>query len=361
MSITLASKRYTIAALGSTLDSRYPGGGAAGFTPEAGFTVSGVYADGGAVTITKAATFGTKPNSAKPLYWMNWGGGGSQNGDTTLGRYSMSTFDADAALQASTKLSRSSYALEYPYNGSASGAIGGPFVLDTDGVTGKFYVFTKMRMNFSADEAYAQSTSWNQKLWRVWSGASGFGTNNTVLALGQNDSANSNGKPRITGEYTDVVGTTYVDGAFGIRKDTWVTDEIEFIDSSGVDISDASIHWTRNGIKTSKSNYISKDTAKPDPYRRLFMPQEELTWALTSWRAWFDCVYVDDSLCRVVVSDSSTWNESTANAREIQIPTAWAAGEVSIVMRQGELSSLSGKYLYVINSSGSAIKIGVFL
>lgn len=67
--ITLASKRYTIAALGSTLDSRYPGGGAAGFTPEAGFTVSGTFADGGSVTIAKAAGgFGTKAQAA-PIVW----------------------------------------------------------------------------------------------------------------------------------------------------------------------------------------------------------------------------------------------------------------------------------------------------
>lgn len=66
--ITLASQRYTIAALGSTLDSRYPGGGAGDFTPETGFTVSGVYADGGSVTIAKASGLGTKAQAA-PIVW----------------------------------------------------------------------------------------------------------------------------------------------------------------------------------------------------------------------------------------------------------------------------------------------------
>jgi hypothetical protein len=69
-------------------------------------------------------------------------------------------------------------------------------------------------------------------------------------------------------------------------------------------------------------------------------------------------VYVDDCFCHVVVQDSATYLSATA--REIQIPATWASGSITMTLRAGAFGNLHGKYLFVIDSSGTAHLIGNF-
>lgn len=69
-------------------------------------------------------------------------------------------------------------------------------------------------------------------------------------------------------------------------------------------------------------------------------------------------VYVDDCFCHIVVQDSATYDSATA--REIQIPSSWSTGSITMTLRAGAFGSLSGKYLFVIDSSGAAHYIGNF-
>lgn len=62
-------------------------------------------------------------------------------------------------------------------------------------------------------------------------------------------------------------------------------------------------------------------------------------------------IYVDTSRARVFVGNASTFESSTH--REIQIPTSWSETEVQVTVNLGELTSLSGNYLYVITADGA--------
>lgn len=63
-------------------------------------------------------------------------------------------------------------------------------------------------------------------------------------------------------------------------------------------------------------------------------------------------VYCDDSLCRIVATNSATWGSETDF--QIQIPTAWANNSVSFSAYNCPVSW----YVYVVNSSNSATYVG---
>ena len=65
---------------------------------------------------------------------------------------------------------------------------------------------------------------------------------------------------------------------------------------------------------------------------------------------YWDDVYVDNSWARVEVGDSSTYANCTH--REMQIPSSWSNSSVTVTVNQGSLSSLSGKYLFVVDENG---------
>lgn len=65
----------------------------------------------------------------------------------------------------------------------------------------------------------------------------------------------------------------------------------------------------------------------------------------------YDDIYIDFTQARVEIADTDTWSSRTTS--EIQIPTAWGATEIQVTLNQGGFDSLSGKYLYVIDSSGN--------
>jgi len=66
---------------------------------------------------------------------------------------------------------------------------------------------------------------------------------------------------------------------------------------------------------------------------------------------YLDDFYFDTTQARVEIGNASTWSGCTW--REIQRPTAWSSSSVMIVVNEGGFNSLSGKYLYVVDSSGN--------
>jgi hypothetical protein len=75
----------------------------------------------------------------------------------------------------------------------------------------------------------------------------------------------------------------------------------------------------------------------------------------------FDDVYIDNSFQSVWIGDASTWADCTH--REIQIPTAWADGEITIEVNQGSISNLldGAHWLYVFDSNGNPNPNGCLL
>jgi hypothetical protein len=206
------------------------------------------------------------------------------------------------------------------------------------------------------------NTAYNLKGFRIWAtvtGTDGHDNNFIFAAVGQSPSAH--GVPRLTAEYTGGhVGYVYNVSPIN-PKNTWQTQECFLKQSSGVNVADAQVWMTNGGAATTRYSFVSMDTDNANPYRDLAWHQVQsgVFPVGSGYFLGYDVVYVDDSWCRVMVTSSPTWSE-VSQVAEIQIPTAWAAGSITATLRQGEFTSLSGKYLYVVKSDGTAMKIGRF-
>jgi hypothetical protein len=66
---------------------------------------------------------------------------------------------------------------------------------------------------------------------------------------------------------------------------------------------------------------------------------------------WMDDIYISQTQARVELCKSSTW--AACKNKDIQLPTAWNNSQISVKLNQGGLGSLSGTYLYVVDSSGN--------
>lgn len=66
-----------------------------------------------------------------------------------------------------------------------------------------------------------------------------------------------------------------------------------------------------------------------------------------------DDVYIDRSWARVELGDSAEFANCTH--REVQVPSAWSDGEVTITINQGSFSSLDGLHLFVIDSDRQVV------
>jgi len=73
------------------------------------------------------------------------------------------------------------------------------------------------------------------------------------------------------------------------------------------------------------------------------------------WLYW-DEIYVDKTKARVEIGNSSTW--SGCSHREIQIPSAWSSGSITVTVNQGTFADSSGAYLYVVDSDGNVNSSG---
>jgi hypothetical protein len=72
--------------------------------------------------------------------------------------------------------------------------------------------------------------------------------------------------------------------------------------------------------------------------------------------------YIADTRARVELSDQATWDETVASKREIQITRQvdWTDTSIRTTCNVGAFGAVTGKYLYVVKSDGTAIKIGQF-
>jgi hypothetical protein len=71
-----------------------------------------------------------------------------------------------------------------------------------------------------------------------------------------------------------------------------------------------------------------------------------------AWR-YFDDIYVDHTFSRVMLCNNATYGSATVC--EPQIPSAWAAGEITVTVNLGKLTDDVGAgnpaYLYVFDSN----------
>jgi hypothetical protein len=87
-----------------------------------------------------------------------------------------------------------------------------------------------------------------------------------------------------------------------------------------------------------------------DIFFSAYFADDEGTPKPQMWWYW-DEIYIDSTQARVEVGNASTWSGCTQ--REIQIPSAWSSSSITITSNKGSFGSFSGKYLYVVDSSGN--------
>ncbi len=336
-----------------------------GFNPESGFSVTGDLSDGGAATIT-GTNFGTKPNGAGPwLYWEFGEGSVANNGRGTF----TGSWTTNASILQNTVAPNRSHSLEMVLDGTNKSFNSGLVELATDNTD--MYLFERSRIDSDGVDMFATNTAYNLKEKR-YSALSGDGFNNIITpATGQINRADGN--PRLASENVGE-GTHFfnADGSairnvFGLRKDEWKTDEWQF-HQGDVDVDEGTIKVMRNGVVHTHSpnggaTFVTRTAAAPTLMFRFAYYQHLNIGA--AHKAFSDFLYMDDSFCHIIVSEEATWESATASpelffVREPQIPTAWADTSVSITIREGNHASISGKFLYVIDSAGVAQKIGQF-
>jgi hypothetical protein len=352
---------------------------ASGFTREAGFDISGTFTDGQSVTITDTQSrFGTKIGGGKP--WIYQPMSGSYNPDPT---YSRGTAIAlgDAGFEYMTTFDTSEVC--------PSGGTGVLKSVKDDshgswgvrGISNGFcYVFTHRRYNW---DVFNDAVSSNLKSFRMRTQFGGVTPPNCDIYISL-QSANypracvtNFGYPTLSGGIPQTSRTNLDTAHSTIRQQNWHRFELEFRPSSAYNVADCTlVPWingarpTAGGTSTQTwpngtDGFISHGNGTVDVttvYDDIFFDQISNNLEPAGAAALYGPTLWDDSRCRVIVSDEATWNTSSTvmPVRDFCVPTTWAAGSITFLLRQGVHSTLFGKYLWVVKSDGSALKIGRF-
>ena len=147
--------------------------------------------------------------------------------------------------------------------------------------------------------------------------------------------------------------TTWVNDVYPTADNTWYRMDL-YLKASSLNGSDGSITINRitpgsataaqtiSGLKTHLSGYSWNHV----------IWQNYVGNGMNNGTFWFDDVYIQNgSQARVELGDSSTWSGCTI--REIQYPTSWADGSITVKLNQGRFSSGANAYLYVVDSNGN--------
>ncbi len=323
--------------------------------------VSGPAAHGAIVTITGSG-FGVK-SPARPYYWATFepgeGAGGDQN-PTALGRKTAwdGMWNVELGSVNMPPIQNGNQAIRGDTANSLSTSGAGPGVMARTPITGKQYVFMKRYVEFdqSAICCWNGSLGRNTKIIRYWA-VRGSANQHSFTYQG-NYSDNNGGNPRLTFDGTG--GTTY-NGGFLMPEFVWFTHEYVTSDSSAPGAADAVVQiweWGSNqaGLRANIKG-VSRTSSKPELYDELFLTHQVVGTAPAdpAW-IWFKDIYIDDSWARVMIGNAPTWTGCTA--REIQIPSAWTDGSITITVNRGAMTTLGDKYLYVVDANGNVNQNG---
>lgn len=329
----------------------------AGFTPAGSYSVTpagGSFVDGATITITGSG-FTSKAN-AKPLLWIpmetNLQPHPTLSRTTTLTGL---TTNATASIQSAIK----------PVNAAGAGRDLATTAYSPFFNGNPLWQFNNGETYVSVKRYYGHARAENLKMFRLWYSVGQY----TSLL----QSVSTNGRTMYAEPWNETSDTSG-DGYYStIPWDgfSWETHEYEFKVGT-VNTYDGIAHYWMNGglAKPYINRWKTRDDAINYVYRYGFLDQYTVNNPPAiptngTYYVYWNSLYADDSRHRVFVSDEPTFNTSVygvnpAYNREVCIPTAWTDQSVTVVLRQGSHASLSGKYLYVVNGNGAAIKIGQF-
>jgi hypothetical protein len=332
--------------------------------PEGAYLITGEILNGATVTVVATGGgFGIKPNGEKPLFWLPFE---TDVNLSALSRAASYGGTINGTLGTSVLAPNSVGSLGWDLRGNNSGQtqiIMDDFPLGSNNP--KVYISAKRNHDFDIVAKAATNTltpnDFNNKVFHLVT--SPFGTPYLWTWHERYEAT------FVSGQYYHTVNDTDrprpLPDDFPWYGSSWITHELVF-DPGTADTQDCRFEWWRQGrclYPTTMRTYCLTTGCTPI----IAVAVDHMNqYVGDSAYVYYDSLYVDDSWCRVVISDETTYAATaygpaaTPYLREIQIPTAWADGAVSFVLRQGSHASLSNKCLYVVTSDGTATKAGSF-
>ena len=312
----------------------------------------GVLSHGNEFTID-GMNLGTK-SPVEPLYWDTFE-------DEPIGEYLetddyWSTFtDEDPSV--------TSYSNEFNRPGSlvnAKAIITEPtrdyFYRDNIGFDGRIYVNYWMRFDQGIDDGVGEYSQIKySSLGRSFAGGNSY---YPVYGYYQFDYFLTGSKPHYAQLYLDegessTETTTYFGGS--LDEHVWSNIETEIIESD-IGVSNGELaYWLNGQFRVREGGYNNRPTVD----KRIDAIKFGHTAANAAITAteYFDNIYMDSTIARVVVCDQAIWNESVSRHCEIQIPKSnWDNGNGNLITfeaNQGSLNLGTTYYLFVIDENGN--------
>jgi hypothetical protein len=185
--------------------------------------------------------------------------------------------------------------------------------------------------------------TFNYKTIRFWN----IGQQNNVYPVAQGAQS---AKYQINRERTDAtLFNKNFDTPLSQKPFEWLTEEVIYRTSSGVDVTDALWLYFRDGVLASDEPFISRTAARPNSYSSVFQSQVSNGAQMGSF-VYYDSLYIDDSWHRVIICSSATADLCTD--REIQIPTSWSDTRITVELNLGGLDPDTPLFLYVLDKDG---------
>lgn len=148
---------------------------------------------------------------------------------------------------------------------------------------------------------------------------------------------------RISPEFTD--NTVYL--TLEQTPDRWNYQEVEYR-ASDIDVDNGQWNFFQNGVSADTS-LITRATDRPGLFYALFQGQVS-NGAQPGSIVYYDSLYIDDTWHRVMICRSRQWAECAQP--EVQIPTSWDDGQITVQLNFGGLSRTSSLFLYVFDENG---------
>ena len=193
---------------------------------------------------------------------------------------------------------------------------------------------------------------YNHKIFRIWSTAAPLHTIH-YQSLFDDETESANVQAESTDSQYDFSpaarGLSHVPNQWNVEH---------FIYQLGtLNTADGVFEYYLNGVGGWSPDhlFIMKDDTYNSPYRTIYHNQVSGTGVAGAGKQYLDSVYVDDSLHRVIISESATFAGITDS--QPQIPMTWNNTQINIECRAGvfDFAGVNPLYLYVVDGDGVQI------
>lgn len=339
---------------------------AVNFTAELGFAL--LNNGDGTMTITDSQSrFGIKPNAAKPVWFFDFGFGSDQPHPTLSRQQKLITWRSQCVPNQIVAKAGSTHSM----------------TIDAEAADKGGTVFGGVEADLRADKTLQLPANSGRKYYRYYdyyndflytelqdsvqanagSSFENFKTNRWQSEGAQTTPYTSGifqGTNHLSGFFSADAGEYFKSNGFFTEK-RWTVEEEYLQNQSAQNVGDAVMYGVVNGeLKFTLANQLSHGTFDPalHPYDHYKLGNFD-RWALPGvapFRA--NILYVDDSWCRIYITDKPTWNNTEVKAMELQVPVGWVSGQIDFHQRTGALGDLAGKYLWVADNNDTKILVG---